>query len=111
MTRTYGTVEDMDVLRKIMGVAHMRGRAVPPVGRDGTARDGAEQFAFTDGEGHLGACELERNRSEMVMPGMSSPRNAAGSEAIGNWALTRGIRLVKSGHGFDMERQNSKGKA
>ena len=69
-THTYGTVKDMDVLRKIMGVAHMLGCSVPPVGRDRTARDGAEQFAFTDGEGHLGACELERNRSEMVMPGM-----------------------------------------
>ena len=65
----------------------------------------------TDSEGHLEACKLERNRSNMVMPGMSPSRNATRSKAIRNWALTRGIRLVKSGHGFDMKRKNSKGKA
>ena len=83
-TRTYRTVENRDVLRKIMHLTHVLGRSIPPVDCDRTLRGGAEQFPFIDGEGHLGACEFERNRSNMVMPGMFPSRNAARSEAIGD---------------------------
>ena len=108
---TYRTVENRNVLRKIMGLTHMLGHSIPPVGHDRTLRNRAEQFPFIDSEGHFRAGKFKRNRSNMEMPGMFPSRNATGSKAIRDWALVRDIRLVKSGHGFNMERKNSKEKA
>ena len=88
-----------------MGLTHMLGCSIPPVGHDRTLRNRAEQFPFIDSEEHFRACKFKRNRSDMVMPGMFPSRNATGSKAIRNWALVRDIRLVKSGHEFNMERK------
>ena len=94
-TRTDRTIENRDVLGKVMGLTHVFGCPIPPVGCDRALRDGAKQFPFSNGEGHLGAFEFERNGSNMILPSMFPSGNAGWSKAMGDWAL---MRLVNGRH-------------